>query len=238
MIYGNGMTCGIYEIVNTVNGKRYVGSSVDIDSRWQTHLRELRRGTHHAQHLQRSFNKHGEDAFVIRCIAECERDDLIPMEQAELDSGYDYNSSPTAGNTLGLKFSNEARERVRQNRLDRYAADPIGYAEMMSAISKGKPKSDEWKRMMSERMIGSTHSDVHVENMAKSRAEICETKVRIIRAMRLSGMDLNVIANKIEAGWSSVRRICAGERYRWAYNDEGPVPFDAYASRRKKKAPY
>lgn len=231
------MTCGIYEIVNTVNGKRYVGSSVDIDSRWQTHIRELRRGTHHAQHLQRSFNKHGEDAFVIRCITECEREELIPLEQAELDSGYDYNSSPTAGNTLGLKFSDEARERVRQNRLDRYAADPVGYAAMMSSISKGKPKSENWKSKMSARMSGSVHSNCHVENMAKARAEICETRVRMIRYMRIKGMDLKIISSKLNIGWSTVRRICAGERYRWAYNYEGPVPFDNYASRRKKKAP-
>lgn len=231
------MTCGIYEIVNTVNSKRYVGSSVNIQERWLTHLRELRKGTHHAQHLQRSFDKYGEECFEIRAILECDRSFLIKNEQIELDKGYDYNSSPTAQSTLGLKFSDDARERVRQNRLDRYAADPEGYSAMMSSLSKGKPKSDEWKRKMSERLIGSTHSDMHVENMAKSRAEICETKVRMIRAMRLSGMDLKVIANKIEVGWSSARRICAGERYRWAYNDEGPVPFDAYASRRKKKAP-
>ena len=231
------MTCGIYEIVNTVNGKRYVGSSININGRWLTHLRELRKGTHHAQHLQRSFDKYGEELFQVRTILVCDRVDLIENEQIEIDKGYDYNSSPTAQSTLGLKFSDEARERVRQNRLDRYAADPVGYAAMMSSISKGKPKSENWKAKMIARMSGSVHSNCHVENMAKARAEICETSVRMIRYMRIKGMDLKIISSKLNIGWSTVRRICAGERYRWAYNYEGPVPFDNYASRRKKKAP-
>ena len=230
------MTCGVYEIVNNVNGNRYVGSSVNIESRWKGHLRELRRGTHHAHHLQHSFNKYGEDAFQINVLLECERDCLIVNEQEEMDKGYDYNSSPSAQNTLGLKLTDEQRSKASAAKKLLYETDEA-YRNHVNTMSVGKPKPDHWKRKMSERLLGTSHTESHVENMAKSRAEICETKVRMIRAMRISGMDLKVIANRIEVGWSSVQRICAGERYRWAYNDEGPVPFDAYASRRKKKAP-
>ena len=34
--------CGIYEIVNKVNGEKYVGQSVDIYKRWKQHRNELK----------------------------------------------------------------------------------------------------------------------------------------------------------------------------------------------------
>lgn len=217
------MTCGIYQIVNKLNGKRYVGSSVNVEVRWQTHRRELRKGTHHAQHLQRSWNKHGEESFNLEVILECDPEMLIQEEQKELDSGFDYNSSPTAGSPLGFKFSDESRERVRQNRLDRYAADPEGFSAMMSSISKGKPKPESWKEKMSERLSGVEKTDSHKENMAISRAELTKEQVLEIRRLRSEGMDLKSISNATNCSWSQCRSICAGAKYQWAYDYSGPV---------------
>lgn len=32
------MTCGIYKIVNNINGKIYIGQSIDIERRWNAHI--------------------------------------------------------------------------------------------------------------------------------------------------------------------------------------------------------
>lgn len=48
---------GIYEIVNTINGKRYVGSAVSLKRRWVDHRRDLRAGKHHSRHLQNAWAK-------------------------------------------------------------------------------------------------------------------------------------------------------------------------------------
>lgn len=207
------MQTGVYEIVNTVNGKRYVGSSVDIKKRWQSHILELRKGTHHAQHLQRSFNKYGEDKFILVIIRYCEKDELIAYEQEELDSGFDYNSSPTAQSTLGLKFSDEARERVRQNRLKRMA-EGGELVEHMLRMSK-MPKSDAWKAQMSASQSARPRSAEEVSKMRISRAELTHEKVREVRAMRLSGLTLKEISKQSGVSWSQAQRICSGERYAW-----------------------
>jgi len=206
---------GIYEIVNTVNGKRYVGSSVNMQERWLTHLRELRKGTHHAQHLQRSFSKYGEDKFILVILRYCERDELIEYEQDELDSGYDYNSSPTAQSTLGLKFSPEARERVRQNRLKRMKDDPEGYSALMSSLSKGKPKSDEWKEKMRLRHTGVPKPKSQVENMARGRAVFSEDKIREVRRRCDSGQSKKSVASDLGMVPTTVQRIANRERYKW-----------------------
>ena len=51
---------GIYSITNKLNNKRYIGQSI---ARIKRHFRELRRGVHHCHHLQRAFDKYGEDNF-------------------------------------------------------------------------------------------------------------------------------------------------------------------------------
>ena len=56
---------GIYKIVNTVNGKKYVGSAVDIKRRWQAHKLRLRKNNHHSPKLQNAWNKHGESSFTF-----------------------------------------------------------------------------------------------------------------------------------------------------------------------------
>ena len=54
---------GIYIIRNLINGNVYIGSAVRIDSRKRQHLHKLRSGKHENGHLQKAWNKYGEDSF-------------------------------------------------------------------------------------------------------------------------------------------------------------------------------
>ena len=49
--------CGIYSITNQVNGKIYIGQSINIFARWKNHLTGLYGGYHTNKHLQNSFDK-------------------------------------------------------------------------------------------------------------------------------------------------------------------------------------
>lgn len=59
---------GIYFIKNINNNKVYIGQSVNCYKRLIFHRHQLRHGTHDNPHLQRSFNKHGEDKFKCGVI--------------------------------------------------------------------------------------------------------------------------------------------------------------------------
>jgi hypothetical protein len=66
----------VYQIVNTVNNKVYIGQTMRGDLRWKDHLYTLRNDiTGKRNHkLQADFNKFGEDAFEWSIIKEYPKD--------------------------------------------------------------------------------------------------------------------------------------------------------------------
>ena len=77
---------GIYKIANLINGKVYIGKSVDIlNKRWPYHKYLLNNGTHSNTHLQNSWNKYGESNFEFSIIHECGLDELDKYEIYYID---------------------------------------------------------------------------------------------------------------------------------------------------------
>jgi group I intron endonuclease len=72
--------CGVYKIENALNNKMYIGQSIDVHSRWGYHIRALNNGTHYNDHLQRAWNKYGQDNFVFSVIERCSELDLDNKE--------------------------------------------------------------------------------------------------------------------------------------------------------------
>lgn len=58
----------IYKIVNTVNGKFYVGSTTNTRERFRVHRNRLRNNKHHCGHLQAAWNKYGENSFIFHVV--------------------------------------------------------------------------------------------------------------------------------------------------------------------------
>ena len=84
-----GKQCGIYCIENIVNGKKYVGQSVDIASRFIKHRYLLRNNKHYNVHLQGAWNTYGEDNFLFYVLEECNTALLDEREQYYIK---DFNS--------------------------------------------------------------------------------------------------------------------------------------------------
>lgn len=53
----------VYKILNKVNGKFYIGSSINLGKRWKAHIDELNRNVHDNTYLQNSWNKYHKDNF-------------------------------------------------------------------------------------------------------------------------------------------------------------------------------
>ncbi len=90
-------TCGIYYFTNILNNKIYIGQSVTIHNRKLGHLNDLRNNRHANSHLQRAFNKYGEENFKHNILAKCPKEYLDKMENKFVkiykaaDRKYGYN---------------------------------------------------------------------------------------------------------------------------------------------------
>lgn len=73
---------GIYQIVNKINGKVYIGGTIDLRERFANHISELRNNRHHSIYLQRAYNKYGVESFYFEILDLCESDWNI-IEQLE-----------------------------------------------------------------------------------------------------------------------------------------------------------
>jgi len=108
----------IYSITNTSNGKRYIGSTGDINDRWKSHRNMLKRGKHHCSHLQSSYNKWGADVFEYEILLHCDTSIMFHMEELSFDifrSTGLFNTKPTAcggAHRKGAKLSDETKEKL------------------------------------------------------------------------------------------------------------------------------
>ena len=112
----------IYKIRNVVNGKFYVGSTVDSRVRFQTHRRNLKKGKHQSPHMQAAWNKYGEDCFKFEIIeiVECS-ENLLAAEQKWLDEHagkpHCYNWATDASAPMrGKKHTEKTIALVKANR--------------------------------------------------------------------------------------------------------------------------
>lgn len=92
---------GIYKITCLPTQMVYVGQSINIKSRWNQHLNELRNNKHCNGILQEDFLKYGEINFNFEIIALCELETLNMLEHHYVkkyeESNRSYNIMPGGG---------------------------------------------------------------------------------------------------------------------------------------------
>lgn len=155
------MRTGIYEILNTTNGKRYIGSAAHFRQRFNKHRRELSRGVHHSQVLQRAWNKYGPAAFVFRPLLICTADCTRMYEQRCFDEMHpEYNVArdalaPMQGRTHSLETRAQMSRNMKGKKLGmKYRPRSAEHCAKMSAAQIGKVVSAETRAKISLKLMG------------------------------------------------------------------------------------
>lgn len=104
------MNSGIYKIINSINGKIYIGSSSNLSRRFTQHKSALFKGKHSNKYLQRSWIKHGPQAFFFVVIAVVPVSELIKIENQYLQEiKPEYNLNIAYPTRLGSKATPDLR---------------------------------------------------------------------------------------------------------------------------------
>lgn len=108
----------VYMILNKKNNKMYIGSTVDQEKRFRSHLNGLRGNYHDNRKLQQAFDESGEENFTFRVL--CETNSAEERFQLEADiiqslktylNGYNL----TVDGRGKYIVSNETREKMKMN---------------------------------------------------------------------------------------------------------------------------
>ena len=132
-----GIISGIYKITNLANGKIYIGQSVDINKRWNDHIRNgFKEGTDEYNYpLYQAFRKYTnndkskiEEMFDFKVIKKCEKELLNEKEifyikkyrtyiYREDSKGWGYNQTEggDCGSSASLERFTDFIEAVRTN---------------------------------------------------------------------------------------------------------------------------
>lgn len=209
---------GIYKITCTANGRIYIGSAVKFSARWAIHEHQAQKGRHHSKHLQRAWSKHGETAFRFDVMLICTKKDLLMYEQRAIDVlKPEFNASPTAGSTLGLKHT-EAQKQANSDRCKLIHGTPEARAKM-SAAAKARFADADFKKMHSEKVkerLANTPKEVlkakytpEVKNRLRTSA-LSRAKVYLVSGEYLAARDIAVrygvsrvqFRARMRRGWS------------------------------------
>lgn len=151
--------CGIYKIQNKLNGKIYIGQSVNIFHRWRQHkvVGNNKNDDKHLYPLYKAMYKDGLENFDFSIIEECSKDKLNEREKywilyydsINLDKGYnlilDFKKEGIFGSKLCLEQVEEIKEKLLKTNLNEFEIGNLYgvNADTISSINNGRSWYDE-----------------------------------------------------------------------------------------------
>jgi group I intron endonuclease len=109
------MSIGIYGIKNTIDGKWYIGQSIQIQSRQKHHCSSLEKKKHRNRYLQYAYNKYGKDSFEFHILEICSKKLLDSKEISWIkryksnNDEFGYNLTNGGYTTRGYKHREDTK---------------------------------------------------------------------------------------------------------------------------------
>lgn len=126
IINDNREKSGVYRWINKENNKSYIGSSINLVSRFFDYfnLKQLINGPEKNTKISRALVKYGYSGFILEVLEYCNKNDTIEREQFYIDLFKpEYNILKKAGSLLGYKHSVEARKKIINAALTRKVSE-------------------------------------------------------------------------------------------------------------------
>jgi group I intron endonuclease len=178
---------GIYRWTNLVNGKSYIGSSVNLGLRFTNYYTySFLSGTDMV--IYKALLKYGYSNFSLEILEYCDVSEVISREQYYLDLlNPDYNVLKTAGSSLGYKHSEETRAKLK--------------ARVFSLEHKSKLWTPEHRANHLE-ALKTLNSNEEQRKRASEQMKMLNLKLNKLRAHRVEVLD--TLTNETEV-YSSIR---------------------------------
>lgn len=229
---------GIYRITNKVNGNTYIGkTATSFGDRWECHRSQLRGGYHDNSHLQRAWNKYGENNFEFSIVEVVNDKSLLNDLEINYISvfrannkSYNIHDGGDGGFLLGKHLSDLTKKKIgeknRINMLGRKTSEETKQKMSESQRKKFARMSDdereEYGRRVSKYASGYRWSDAAKQNfseMQKTSPNGAKYNVETVREIRRlhekENMGYTDISKKLGIPRPSVYLIATYRRWKY-----------------------
>lgn len=171
-------TCGVYCLTNTVNGKVYIGQSVNVGKRLTNHKDNAKSGRGGCSALYSAIRKYGFENFQVSLVVECDRQYLDWFERMAI-----LASGSMTPNGYNLEFGGNQCTVVSDETRRKMSLAHKGKKKSPESVRKraiartGIPRSDEVKRKISEGNKGKHSSKRKLSQALKGKKAHNHSKI-------------------------------------------------------------
>ena len=194
--------CGIYLITHIESGRKYVGQSVNIKSRWNQHAKGACK-----MRLGRTIAKYGWTAFQASILELCDRSELnakeakwIEMHNCVSPLGFNLTSGGGA-----YKLSEESRQKIADSKknlsaetrqkLSQSSSKQVWSDESKAKIAEANSRrvfTDEMRQRLSDGHSGIRPTEDTIKRMSAAQSgRIVTTEARLLISKSLTGRKLS-----------------------------------------------
>lgn len=192
--------CGIYKITNILNGKVYIGKSINIQERWKNHKRVPNDG----MAIHKAMKKYGIHNFIFEVLEECSKEQLDAKESYWIKYynsylGEGYNATPGGeGASHPVKISNDELILIIKDLQD----NKLSIKEISNKYKVSSTTISTINTGNSRRIEGISYP------IRSSVITNCPSKEELYRLLLNTQGDIYIIANQYNVHYMTVRGWC------------------------------
>ena len=187
------MTCGVYMLVNSVTGMKYIGQSFDIEKRSKEHFQNgvLTKANGPLYDAIREHGKHCWEIFVLWELKNPDTEnarDILHQKEQEFIAAYEtttvekgYNLSTGGFPASGIKMSEETRQKMSESHLGekhhlfgKHLSEET--RKKIGEKHKGKQITEEHRKKISEKVSGEKHPLFGKKHSEESKQKMSEAQ--------------------------------------------------------------
>ena len=209
---------GIYMIRNNINNNYYIGSSINLNRRKNSHFSKLRKNKHVNKKLQNSYNKYGQKNFEWIILKPCDKDSLQKEEQKYLNLYFnDKNNLNLVKEAYSMNGKNhpmynkhhteETKKKIKMARQKQIIKHSEETKKKIGEGNRNKIMSKKSKQKISKSKKGSLSWNKGKKIKGKDRILFPEDVIINIIILYNKGYSIEYIRKLYNYSWDTIKKL-------------------------------